>query len=397
MNYTKLETILYNLNQQSFFRFENNALLNYPLFNIGMIETSNIDKFTSELSSTTANEISLQNLLLSKQNKVLIVIRKIGLLNTYDNVISLLPNLSNICNKNIPVFTYNLANFSKSLPLDNSAIEGGPCLFGIDEVYFKVSNCKKSHFFDLMNLMQNNETFTTFIEFCKEQNNSEIEIFSNCDNDKIPLNIYIELLRLLILAKSLNLPLVIGLPDFGYTMFVRNIINCLGLQEDLVEKYTEIINNRINLLVSLINKISLKLDINNFYIYYSSKSDNFKNQIKNYKEKLYLKSNKISKFAYKIDSVIDYITLIALPSIIFNKQNIIEINTILEIEAFKKAKQYFKHLNFSFVMFPLLPNTDNSEAMFYSINKNKIYVSLDNLENILIENDYINYQIIKVF
>ncbi len=105
------------------------------------IEKIILDKINNEYNIDISQELNC------------IKVRGIALCNSAENILNILPDLRDtyLAGASFPIFSYNLKEFANLMEDKNSAIEGGPCIIGVDEVFFCIIyKSGQMKYFDIM-------------------------------------------------------------------------------------------------------------------------------------------------------------------------------------------------------------------------------------------------------
>ena len=299
-----------------------------------------------------------------RQKKYAIRYREIGYCLESNAINDTLPNINEDIIKDEPVFGVSINNL-KHLNKVNYAIEGSPCLFGKDTIYLKLRTTN--------NIEQKFDMFFSdknLYEFVKKNNIKQAELIY--ENISLDQGQYKLLERIIFIASRLSLPCIIGCPDIGYRDYFEKLCTLIPnsgyLQQEyysILDKFTELFNIKINELkdkhsnihITFFNFKQTEL-VDKFKQYQAKLKDNFKRNIE----------NPLKKIAY-----FNFTLLPALPFILYGKKNIIEINTIMELENIKYVKKLFPEIKISAITFPLIGNKQNDNASLFSNKEDKLF------------------------
>jgi len=316
------------------------------------------------------------------QNLKCLKIRAFGVCNTLGNVRSILPRLGSFSDiaADIPVFTYDLSGFTKRMERQISAIEGGPCIIGVDELYL------------ILQFKNGRRVNYDFITGCEEGPQNEYnpnayqlaEIVSKAYSEIVEIDILkkqhgvtfqhlVEVHRLMSVAKALDLPVVIGIPDHAYKSQWRSVLSPLKGRFDIAERIEATIDDITNEFVLLINDVASELGLRNFEVLHS-KNEPVMRCFLQAKNGMSERPRRLTRSQNKRDAVLDYICMPALPHYVWGATNILEINNVAEFESLKGTAECFPRVSLSALMFPFVPNLSGSDSMYHSKNDEKLFI-----------------------
>lgn len=314
-----------------------------------------------------------------------IKIRNFALCNTVENLQKILPRLGNVFpKKKIPIFSYKIYDFATKLKNNNSAIEGGPCLIGVDEISLSlIFKGGKTRHFDIMTGFEeglHNIYFPNrydLAEIIVQNKNEIIDAEVKIKQCGPTIQNLIFLYRLMFISKNLELPLIIGLPDEAYRKFFTTVVNPLKNCEKIMKNFNFILDSIVNEFLDLIKNINSMLKLKQFDMFHSRNRKLLDIFYKNRVHVAYSLNN-VTNHMIKKDAIIDYVCLPALPYFLWGANNILEINNLMEFESLKKTIITFPESNFAALSFPEIPDIVNESSMYYSKIENKIFLNNKN-------------------
>lgn len=287
-----------------------------------------------------------------------------------------LNSISYIKRNDFPYFTSGIYEIAKRMESgEQVAVEGGPCLFGTDEVTVKViSKSGKEIFFDYNTGKSYQEGSTPeetedFGEFALRHGQEIKEI--HFKNRKIGLTPqeWAFIKYPFEIAKAVNGPIVIPIPDFSYMKYLEAILKNVDKQvkmnamEEFRDKAYEITDLYLDLIGQMQN---LNKGIRCEIIH-----DRNKELCQKYYQLRapYIERNKVIRtltgIPEKLESIKDYVSMPALPHYLFGIQNVIEVDSMDETDSFRKCRKAHKgKLNLSCILFPELLSTDAEHTIF---------------------------------
>lgn len=311
-----------------------------------------------------------------------IKVRGIALCNTVENIVKVLPKLKDtyIPRTNIPIFSYNLREFVNRLKDKNSAIEGGPCIIGVDETFFCiVYRNGQRKYFDIMTGFEDGPKNTYLPKRYDLAN-----IIARDRRDIVDIEIYekhhgptlhnaIELYRLMLIAKKLELPLVIGLPDEAYRKYLSSVVNPLRIADKVSKEIYTLLDRIVDEFLKLISAINKVLKLEKFEVLHSRNTKLIEVFYQKRSEVASSVGN-ITDIQIKKEAIIDYICLPAVPNFIWETTNILEVNNIMELESLKVAIKVFPKIFFSALIFPYIPDIYNYSSMYHGKSRHKVFL-----------------------
>lgn len=325
-----------------------------------------------------------------------IKVRDIALCNTVENIVKILPQLRGtyLTRATIPVFSYNLREFANRVKDKNSAIEGGPCIIGVDEAFFcLVYKNGQRRYFDIVTGFEDGpknvyipkryDLATVITRYWRDV--ADIEIYEKHRGPT--LHNAIELYRLMLIAKKLELPLVIGLPDEAYRKYLSSVVNPLRIVDKVNKEIYNLLDRMVDEFLKLISAINKVLKLEKLEVLHSR---NTKLIEVFYQKRSEVASHvgNITDIQVKKEAIIDYICLPAVPNFIWETTNILEVNTIMELESLKTAIKVFPKICFSGLIFPYTPDVNNYSSMYHGKSKDKVF--LDGQYDMRIISDKLN-------
>lgn len=284
-----------------------------------------------------------------------------------------------------PYFTAGLSEIAKKVQDGEPvAVIGGPCLFGTDEVAVKVATKNgKRLIFDY-------NTGKSYLEDGAEEETMDFREFALIHGGEIK-EIHFENKKTGLtpqewafikypfeVAKALQAPLVIPIPDFSYMKYLdailKNVdksvrVNAMKEFREQAHKITDLYLDLIEQMKNLNKGIRCEVvhDRNQKLCqhYYQSRSP-------------YIERNKVLRsltgIPEKLESIKDYVSMPALPYYLFGINNVIEVDSMDETDSFRKCRKAHKgKLNLSCILFPELLSTDAVHTIFNAPRSRKEY------------------------
>lgn len=280
-------------------------------------------------------------------SKNLIWYKKTAYLTTIRNLAAKIHEFANIELKQLiqaPIFVSGMEGLEKAVKENKKfGIEGGPCLLGYDEVYIKVTHSDgKTVEFDFSG-PKYNEDNNEKLEDHTIQNVGNIESIT-FDNRKkqITRSDLLGLIYVFELAKAFEGKAVIPIVDMSYRKYISKI--CENLKDEIrhkaEEEFRKIIYEIGDIYLLWIEAIKLiypqvevvvlqERDKESLDLYYK-KRDKY---LLNYKKLRAITNNESRR-----NSIIDYVTMPALPYYIWGIKDLIQVDSISEIDSYRRCR-----------------------------------------------------------
>lgn len=257
--------------------------------------------------------------------------------------------------RDIPYYTANLELIVDAINHKNKiAVEGGPCLFGIDEVNVIVCcsdksikrfdfACGKSYKDD-----QNGFQDDTLAQYLLEKGEQVSDI--RFINRKISLTTeeYLQLRYPVEIASALNCLLVIPLPDMSYRKYLVAVLEPVSrtVRQNTLKAFDKVLSYIISLYLEEIERLLTEFKISDFCCLSLRTPDLL--DIWYRKRELYIKKmNYVKALTNRteyLEAVKDYVTMPALPYYLFDIKNILQIDSVYETDSYRKCRKLHKKL-----------------------------------------------------
>lgn len=291
----------------------------------------------------------------------------------------LIPQLAQIEYSNketFPYFTSGLSELSEKLNRgERIAVEGGPCLFGTNEVMIEVvrKDGRKDYF-----------DYNTGKVYFEEDPNEKGVVLGNfmMENvDKIQA-VHFENRKLGLtpqewafikypfeIAKELSAPLVIPIPDLSYVKYLEAVLKNTDkrVREEAIAEFRHIAYEITDQYLGIIDQMKSRNKNVDCEVLHER---NIELCEKYYEERSrYIERNRVIRnltgIPEKLEPVKDYVSMPALPYYLYGIQNVIEVDSMDEADSFRKCRKAHKgKLNLSCILFPELLSTDKVHTIF---------------------------------
>lgn len=303
-------------------------------------------------------------------------------------LISQLPQLKNIqypIRDELPYFTAGLSELAQRIAAgEPAAVEGGPCLFGTDEVGVEVIrkdgqrdwfdyNTGKSYLG--RDSAVEGMDFRDFVkEHCEQIRAVHFE------NRKLGLTPqeWAFLKYPFEIAAALSAPLVIPIPDLSYIKYLDAVLMPVAEQVRLeaLEEFRGISHAICDLYLNVIERMrplypGVRCDVVHDRDrvlcgrYYAAREP-FMERGKTLRT--------LTGIPEKLESVKDYVSMPALPYYLYGIENVLEVDSMDETDSFRKCRKAHKgKLNLSCILFPELLSKDKIHTIFDAPRNEKEY------------------------
>lgn len=290
-----------------------------------------------------------------------------------------IPELSGVrysIRDNIPYFTAGLSGIVEKMSMgEDVAVEGGPCLFGTDEVTVEVTRKSgEKDYFDY-------NTGKSYLEKGDVNNDVDFKDFAAVHAGEIKSIHFTNRKKGITpqefafikypfeIAAALSAPLVIPIPDMSYVKYLEAVLT--NVEEKVrVEALDEFRSTENEISDMYLNLIS---DMHKLYknVKYEVVHERDREICSKYYEARapFIERNKVIRtltgIPEKLESIKDYVSMPALPYYIFGSRNVIEVDSMDETDSYRKCRQAHKgSLNLGCILFPELLSTDNVHTIF---------------------------------
>ena len=295
------------------------------------------------------------------------------------NITKILPEFSGINYSDkydLPYFTSGLENLVRSRQNgEKTAVEGGPCLFGTDEVLVIVNrNNGQTDYFDYntgksYSLRTRGAHDYDLGSFMLEHGPEVEDIqFENRKTGLTPQE-WIFIKYPFEAASVLDAPLVIPIPDMSYVKYLDAVLKYTsssvrekalndfrGISHEICDKYLHIIDKFKKIYSNVSCEVVHERNSALLDAYYKARSP-------------YIERNKVlrslTQIPEKCESVKDYISMPALPYYLYGIKNILEIDSMDETDSYRKCRKAHKGtINLSCLLLPEFLSKDKTHTIF---------------------------------
>lgn len=276
----------------------------------------------------------------------------------------------------LPYFTAGLRDIAYKIQNGKkAAIEGGPCLFGTDEVMVKVTTkAGTEEYFDYntgKSYLQENDNRgkMDFGNFMKKYGR-EIKAIDFV-NKKVGLTpqewIFIKFP--FEMARVFSAPLVIPIPDMSYIKYLEALLSYTEdkVKEETLCKFRTIVYKISDQYLELIDRLqSIYKEVHCEVVHERNKKliEKYYREREPYMEKRKVLRN-LTGIPEKLESVKDYVSMPALPYYLYGIDTIIEVDSMDETDSFRKCRKAHKgSLNLACILLPEFLSRDKKHTIF---------------------------------
>lgn len=311
----------------------------------------------------------------------------------YQNIRTILPNMPENPDmplwSDIPLFTNGLQELRAAIDRgEEIAVEGGPCLFGLQEVYIIITmddGTERRFDYNTAHYGPDNtgELGCEALEELFTSSADKIIDVSFINNKKgLTRQEYYELLYPFRIAKFLGAKLVIPIPDLSYIKYVTALAGKLSpsMKDNMISRFKEVCFSISDVMLKKIKDIQTEFPEVECKIVHARDLE----ICRKYEEQreLCLMGSKsrdivrhLTKNEYRQLSILDYCTMPALPLYLFGIKNILQVDCVDEIDSYRKCCQLHKtKINLAAMLYPEYVSGDGQHTVFYSELRYKEYI-----------------------
>ena len=305
---------------------------------------------------------------------------------SFNSIKRVIPKLKNVnfrCMNEMPIFVKNLSGLKEAIDSGREvAITGGPCLFGVHEVLVNVTykdNGFRTYDFSSGRRALEDGSRQNLAEDLMTYEDDVLDI--NFVNRKVSATTqeYDSIHYLFEVAHALRLKLTIPLPDMSYIKFFKNIAESVRpeIAEKAIQKFSKIAYEISDLYLAVIDEMHERYPDVVFAVIHGRDEK----MLKRYYEgrQPFLTPTMVKNLTTvqgKTDSVLDYITMPALPYYIWGIKDIIQMDCLDEADSYRKCVKMHKGaLNIYAMLYPERISGDSENTIFYAPLKYKEYLS----------------------
>lgn len=291
----------------------------------------------------------------------------------------LLPQFGDIkdsMREKMPYFAAGILDIAKKIGAgEKAAVEGGPCLFGTDEVRVEViEKSGKRDYFDFNTgksylehgNLEENKDFREFVTSHARQ--IQAVHFKNRKAGLTPQE-WMFIKYPFAIAKAISAPLVIPIPDMSYLKYLDAVLKDADekVRQEALDEFRFVGYEISNLYLELIDRMRALYKEVRCEVIHGRDARLCK---KYYEARIpYIERNKVVKsltgIPQKVEAIKDYVSMPALPYYLFGIDNVIEVDSMDETDSFRKCRKAHKGtVTLSCILLPELLSKDKAHTIF---------------------------------
>lgn len=275
-----------------------------------------------------------------------------------------------------PYFTAGLPEIAGKIKAGEPvAVEGGPCLFGTDEVTAEVTTKTGAKlYFDYStgrscredDACRENGSFGTYTLL----HGPEIrEIHFENKKTALTLQEWAFIKHPFEIANALRGPLVIPIPDFSYMKYLDAVLQNTddGVRRNAMEEFRKEAHKITDLYLELIQEMQGRYHGMRCEVVHDRATELCE---RFYRERApYIERHKVLRILTgipeKLESIKDYVSMPALPYYLFGIPNVVQVDSMNETDSYRKCKMAHKGvLTLACLLFPELLSSDSVHTIF---------------------------------
>ena len=301
---------------------------------------------------------------------------------TIGNYIPKMKNISFRCLEKMPLFTAGFSQLKKATEEGQPiAVTGGPCLFGVNEVSVVLE--KKNGTRDVYDFSSGeNAQYAIHAKGLAEalqDAKDEIINISVVNHKKgITSQEYDSIQCLFECAQAVNARLTIPLPDMSYIKYFRNITQNLPQEvaEEGLQKFRQVsfeICDMYLRLIDVFQKEYLGVEVAVIHERDTELCRRFYEGREPFLDNRLVRN--LSNIPWKADSILDYITMPALPYYLWGITDIIQMDSLDEADSYRKSCKLHKGtVQIYAMLYPERLSKDGKHTIFYAPLEYKEYL-----------------------
>ena len=287
-----------------------------------------------------------------------------------------------------PWFTVNLESLRKRFAgREKVGVEGGPCLFGTDELHFsftmKDGSTRQFDYNTRQEILPDREflqgTSMELFDFMEEECGNVAAASLDCPKRSITVDEYEMLKYILLVAKYLDARAVVTIPDFSYDKTFVSMFSGLepGVYEGFHEAFRRECLRMSDLMIDTTKKLALQYGVDDYVILHSRDEELL--NIFYEKREPFCADKYANRFLTSRnglrDALLDYICMPAFPYYLFGIREIVEVNRIDEFYSLHKCKKiHHSAINLNMLLFPEKTCRNGKTSGFFAKMEDKEFV-----------------------
>jgi hypothetical protein len=290
--------------------------------------------------------------------------------------------------REMPLFVRGIGDLVQAVKSGASlGIVGGPCLFGTHEVIIKIHQAdgeivqfdfSTGRAYDKNNLLSAAKFDIESYFSTRYQNIIRLE-FTNFKHG-VTYQEYLSMQYLFEFARVLGAKVVIPIPDISYVKFFKGVTKLIDdeVKESAFKVFERISYDISDMYLKVIVDLQFRYSEVECQVLHSRNTDLcklFYAKRQQYIQKL-SRQGRITLYDGKLDAVIDYITMLALPYYVYGTKNVLQIDSVDEADSMRKCmKVHSSDVTFHSILFPEYLCEDGVHTIFNAPLEFKDYIS----------------------
>lgn len=312
----------------------------------------------------------------------------------YDNIEVMIPRFGDTRYeemRSFPWLTTDLTKLREALGAgEDIGVVGGPCIFGMDEILIQVgTEDGETQLFDCSCGRQCTKDpcrpVGTLAEYMREKG-AQVEDIRILDRKGgITGQEFISLLYVFETAHLLNCPAVIPLPDMSYRKYMEADLEYLpaGLKGDVLRKFTEATDRAADLFLDAIGL--LREHYPEIPVTVLHRRDEALCRLFYEKREPYVSGSsymcKLTREDGRKESVVDYITMLALPFYVYGTRHVIQLDSLDETDSGRKCQKiHGDHIELHSILYPEFLSRDGRNTLYNAAVEYKDYLRRGDME-----------------
>ncbi|MDR1247211.1 MAG: hypothetical protein LBK57_09320 [Clostridiales Family XIII bacterium] len=278
----------------------------------------------------------------------------------------------------VPMFVRNFDALCRSVGEGAAvAIEGGPCLFGADDMSVLIKSAAGSREFDFIdgfNYEAYGHESNALLDYVTQNAESVHEINFTNKKTRLTFDEFEHLNTQFSLAERLGCPMVVTIADMSYIKYAEELLRYTDekLGRKARARFREEVFRIADMYLDAIRALSEKYRIKSVEVLHER--NEYLMRLFYEKRRPFEDSKVIRTRQDKLASVLDYVTMPAMPYYLWGTGEIIEFNSLLESESIIKCGRIHKSaFNLYPIMFPHRVSKDGERTSYFASREYKRY------------------------
>lgn len=287
----------------------------------------------------------------------------------------------------MPMFFSGIDELEEAIKEEEEiGIVGGPCLFGIDEVYIKLTlRNGESVSFDCScgrRCLKEDVSDENLEEFIIRRRDEIENVVIENHKTGVTRQEFDSILFVFAFANALGAKTVIPLPDISYFKYMESDLKGLedGKREAVMQQFVEECNRISDRYLEIISRIAKDYP-NVEYKVLHARDEKLCQEFYEKRKKYIENSSYIQKLTNindKKEAVIDYITMLALPYYFYGTNHIVQLDSVDETDSGRKCNKIHKgDIKITQILYPEYLSKDGKRTIYNTALEYKDYVLND--------------------